>query len=328
MWVFFTVRLSCDRLGDCNCASAGAVAHAAADDEEEDPTKPQDISLKTGDGLDLKATYYPSLLKKKKNAVPLILLHAWKGDRGDCEPLALYLRSLGHAVVTPDLRGHGQSKEITRPDGSKTTLAANSMRRADFIAMWSPQIDGESLGGDMEAIKTFLLKKNNAGELNIERLGVVGAEMGATVAVNWAAVDWAWPMLTTGKQGQDVKALVLISPEMNFKGLGLAAPLTETDIGAKLSYFIVVGGAKGRSSKLVQEAKNLNLLLQPMHPDPPSDEVAEKKSLFFKTIDTNLQGTKLLNEKSFKLDAQIGKFIELRLVNPDYEWADRRNPLK
>lgn len=307
-------------------AAALAVA-AVAEDEDEDPTKPQDISLKTGDGLELKATYYPSILspKKKKDAVPIILLHAWKGDRGDCESLAKYLQTLGHAVVAPDLRGHGQSKEIVQRDGSKIKLDANNMRTADFMMMWAPEIAGESPGGDMEAIKTFLFKKNNAGELNIERLGVVGAEMGATVAVNWAAIDWAWPVLATGKQGQDVKALVLISPDTHFKGLPFFGPLRDTEIGSRLSYLIVVGNPKGRAPKLLQEAKNLDLLLQPMHLEPPEDERAAKQTLFFQKIDTNLQGTKLLNEKSIKLDQKIAKFIELRLVDQEYEWVDRRS---
>lgn len=324
------VALGCLSLGFA--LGGAALAAPPAADDDEDPTKPQDISLKTGDGLELKATFYPSTLKNKnkKDAVPLILLHGWKGDRGDCEALALYLQSLGHAVVTPDLRGHGQSKEIALPDGSKVKVDANTMRLDDIAQMWAPGIAGSTRGGDMEAIKSFLFKKNNAGELNIERLGVVGADMGATVAVNWAAVDWSWPVVATGKQGQDVKALALISPEMNFKGFSLAAPLNdpEAGIGSRLSYLIAVGAPKGRSSKPVQDANSLRKMLQPMHPDPPEDERAARQTLFFDESSTNLQGTKLLNEKSTNLDKKIAKFIELRLVNPEFPWTDRSSPLK
>ena len=42
---------------------------------------------------------------------------------------------------------------------------------------------------DMEAVKKFLWERNNAGELNIDKLCVVGAEMGASVAVNFALAD-------------------------------------------------------------------------------------------------------------------------------------------
>ncbi len=69
---------------------------------------------------------------------------------------------------------------------------------------------------DLEACKSFLMDKNNAGELNINKLCVVGVEMGAVVAVDWAAWDWHWPRLATGKQGQDVKA-----SDSDFAALGV-----------------------------------------------------------------------------------------------------------
>ena len=162
----------------------------AADDEEEETFEPEDVTLTTSDDVEIKATFYPSNIekKKRKDAVPVIALHASKGDRGDCRALAIYLQSLGHAVITPDLRGHGESKV--------NGVDANRLRAGDIELM---------VNQDMEAIKRFLKKKNNQQQLNIEKLCVVGAEMGATVAINWAATDWMYEKLPTGKQGQDVK---------------------------------------------------------------------------------------------------------------------------
>ena len=40
---------------------------------------------------------------------------------------------------------------------------------------------------DMEAVRSFLVGKNDKEELNLNRLCIVGLGMGATVAVNWAA---------------------------------------------------------------------------------------------------------------------------------------------
>ncbi len=71
---------------------------------------------------------------------------------------------------------------------------------------------------DLEACKAYLMDKNNSGELNINKLVVIGAEMGSVLAVNWAAWDWHWPMLTTGKQGQDVKGSCLFHPLGRSKG--------------------------------------------------------------------------------------------------------------
>ena len=90
---------------------------------------------------------------------------------------------------------------------------------------------------DIEACKRFLLRENNEGELNIELLTVVAAgEMGAVIGLNWVAMDWSWPILPGRKQGQDVKALVLLSPGQSFKGVtgapGANAPVhTKQDPG-------------------------------------------------------------------------------------------------
>ncbi len=228
---------------------------ARAADEEEDAHKPQDVSLRTDDGVDIKATFYPSTLEKKekKDAVPLIVLHGLKGDRGDCESLALYLQGLGHAVITPDLRGHGESTQLIRPDGSKIVLSANHLKPTDF---------GLMVTKDMETVKSFLIKKNNNEELNIERLGVIGAEMGAVVAINWAAQDWNWPVLATGKQGQDVKALVVISPEWNFKGLSIADALKTPAMRSEISLLIVSGKQSREAGRLQKALPNLGKVSQ------------------------------------------------------------------
>src|SRR4051794_34095472 len=46
---------------------------------------PQNIGLKTRDGVQLAATFYPSPLDREsqKEAVPVIMLHGYKGSRAD-----------------------------------------------------------------------------------------------------------------------------------------------------------------------------------------------------------------------------------------------------
>ena len=180
----------------CLAPNVGAV------EPEPKPVPAQTLSLKTHEGLAVATTYYPSRLGK--HAVPVVLLHAAGGRRTDLKGLALTLQRAGHAVIVPDLRGHGDTAGLVP-----------GVRPADLAAM-------SGKDGEMEAIKSFLFAANDAGELNVERLCVVGVEMGASVALNWAALDWSWPVLNTGKQGQDVKALVLVSPEWSYKGRGSA----------------------------------------------------------------------------------------------------------
>jgi alpha-beta hydrolase superfamily lysophospholipase len=277
---------------------------AGADDKQNPTPPPEQVSLRTSDGVTLAATYYPSPLKSGKDAAAVILVHANKGNRGDFAELAQKLQEAGHAVIAPDLRGHGDS---SGPDGE--------LGAADFAAM---------VRQDLEAVKRFLVDKNNAGQLNIERLGVVGIELGASVAINWAALDWSWPMLATGKQGQDVKALALVSPQWSYKGMRIDDAVTHPNIRRDLSVLIVAGR---RNSKQLQAARRLHNALARYHSTPPRAEAAEKQTLWLKTPATSLQGTRLMDEDSLQVNDMILNFVELRLANPALPWQARTSPL-
>ncbi|MEA1951808.1 MAG: hypothetical protein U9N87_10515, partial [Planctomycetota bacterium] len=176
---------------------------------------------------------------------------------------------------------------------------------------------------DMEALKRFLMKKNNEGELNIDKLCLVGAEMGAVVALDWARMDWSWPVLNTGKQGQDVKALVLISPQMAFHGLSAKQALALRPMLRELSVMILVGS---ENSRAVQQAKRFEAIFRRNQPGASAERLADR-TLFYLPIETSLQGTKMLGSRSLKVEPRIAKFIELRLTNQSFPWKNR-NPRK
>lgn len=301
---------------------SGFVAIAARADAADDPAEkkipaPADIELETSDGLQMQATYYGS--NQGKNAVPVIMLHAWKGSRADFAGLALDLQARGCAVIVPDLRGHGKSTTIKR-GGESFTIEQPNIHRGDIEAMVTQ---------DLEAVENFLLDRNNAGELNIEKLCVVGNEMGATVAVNWAVWNWHWAQLPNVKQGQDVKALVLISPPMNFQGINLASSLNQPQLQTGLSVLIIAGK---KNSKAMEDAKHIHNSLSRLRPKPPTDprEAAEKQDLFFDAMDgVSLQGANILNDNTIlaHLDAVVAQFIELRLTNKKFPWTNRKSAL-
>ena len=202
----------------------------------------ESLKLETKDGVLLHVDYLPGMIsteeaqkagiKKPEECVPVILLHMAKGSGADWRPLARSLQRMGCAVIIPDLRGHGQSTQVKR-GGATLTIDQATMRRADDFEAMVTQ--------DMEAVKKFVIEKNNKGELNLRKLCVVGAEMGAAVAINWAAADWSWPPLATGPQGQDVNGLVLLTPVWSHKGMTIVNATKHADVQRSISVMILVG---------------------------------------------------------------------------------------
>ncbi len=326
----------------CRLGVAAASAKPAAEDDKR--PKPEDRVLLTADGVKLATTYYPGT--KGRDTVPVVLLHMHKssaseyGSRSDYAGLADHLQKLGHAVLVPDLRGHGDSTEVR---GKPNALNAKDMSRADFARM---------VTFDMEALKEFLRLENNEGRLNIERLCLVGAKMGASVAMRWTQLDWSRPPVGIYKLGQDVKALVLISPEWNTPGLPLQPVLTrsnvrfplrdpqlinaakkglisfknplEMDMRREVSVLIVAGG---KDSGAVRDAKRLHTMLKRYHPDPPEKNREKEQDLYYGTLDTKLQGTRILDASGLDLQGFIGEFINRRLVQQQFPWQTRtRDP--
>jgi len=260
--------------------------------------------LVTDDGVLLKATFYPS--PKGRDAVPVILLHSYKGDRKEFTGLAPYLQQQGHAVLMPDLRGHGESTG-TR---AGVKLDATRMPADQFEQMYYQ---------DVQALRRFLVAKNDADELNLSKLCVVGAEMGAVVALRAAWLGWT---PTPGRATpMDIKALVLISPPFSFRGLDTRTPLRNPAVRSQISVLILVG--QGRDKDL-DDAERLYNMFKPYHPDPPKEKMAEEQDLFFLKLDTKLQGAKMLGARGLNLEKMIAQFIELRLVKQDREGYGHR----
>lgn len=289
-----------------------AVAAPARAQRDEELPEPKAVEFLTKDGVKIHGTYFAS--DRQRDAVPIILLHGFKGSRADLEGLALFLQQEHrHAVLTLDLRGHGESTRQT-VGGDERELNPDRFRTDDFERM---------VLYDVEEAKKFFNAENNAGQVNIERLGVVGAEMGATIAAYWALQDWSAPRLAI-KQGQDVKALVLISPETRFKSLAISQPFNDPDLRSQVALHIIAGA---RNAKSVRAAEQLHGAVKRYHREPdaslPADKALAERTLFLDTgYETSLQGTKMLGEK-LGLEERIATFIDLRLVKPSYPWAER-----
>ena len=295
------------------------------------PTIPKPLSLPLeANGLTIQCAYYPGGFIQKteteivtmpgKEVVPIILLHGYEGRGSDFSALAAALQKQGHAVMVPDLRGHGASNKVKLPSGVEKEVDVSKLRSADFASMAT----------DVEVIKRYLYEQNNDGLVNIEMLCLMGADLGGLVAANWIAFDWSRQDLPAFKQGKSAKALLILSPIATLKGYNAAVawkhPVFQSNI---LSIMLIAGK---RDTKSYNEAKQMFKRLERHHPMPadPAERPA-KQSLFFIEPDTELKGTKLVDPRASLpiVQSSILQFITLRFVNrkDEFPWAERKNPL-
>lgn len=269
--------------------------------------KPEDVTLTTKDGVQLHCTYYPG--PETKQTVPMILVHDWEGRGKDLARVARWMQqSLNLSVIVPDLRGHGSS---LRARGYSKPIDPSRFKGNAVSAM----------ARDIEACKSFLLKKNNQGQVNIEQLGVLGTGLGRLLAIKWAVWDWSVRDLPTYKQGRDVKALILVSPNRSFRGATVNQQLKALPVWRNISTLTIVGSEDPRS---LSEAKRVHKMFERAWGDR-SDEAAP---LF--AAPTELQDTKLLLAASTGVDRWIATFINKRLapLGRRFPWKDRTSPLQ
>ena len=280
--------------------------------------EPKIESLTTKDGVQLKVTYYAST--EGKNATPVILLPDLKDSRSVVDSLARRMQTpdekrkdthKSFAVLTVDLRGHGDSTTQVL-NGNRRTIDAAKLGRDDLFAM---------VRFDMEAVRSFLVEQNDAGKLNINRLSIVGAGLGASVAVNWAAVDWSAPPLAVGKQGQDVKALVLISPRWKNGALTLQNALRHPGVRQEIAFLMLYGD---RERQAQSDVRRIEKQLEKFHPAPKNPSTDKPHDLVSLGAPTGLQGTKLLKEGGAEAENTIIKFLVDHVQSKDFEWTERK----
>jgi len=147
----------------------------------------EDVILKTGDDVNIAATYYPG------EGDGIILLHMLNHDRSTYDNFARSLMAEGYSVVSIDLRGHGES--------DLNWQEFNDHEREEFN-------DFVNMEADVLAAKKFLNRKG----IFVKR--IVGASIGANIALRYAA------------NNPEVEKLVLLSPGVNYKGVKISDAAT------------------------------------------------------------------------------------------------------
>ncbi len=142
------------------------------------------VELKTRDGWTLKARHLPG------KGLTFILLHSRGRRREDWLRLARALSRAGHGALGLDLRGHGES--TLGPEGQSLTWRKFKATRAEN--------DYADMLQDIQAAVAYLTSQG----VPEERIGLIGNEVGGSLALKYAAVH------------PQVPILVLLSPGMSY----------------------------------------------------------------------------------------------------------------
>lgn len=302
-------------------SSGVATAQNAKQDEKVKIPDPEDITLVTKDKVRLRCIWYPGTNEKK--TVPIILLHAWDGSASDHATFARYMQSqFGHAVIVPDLRGHGRSLSV---EGVEKEIDRGRMSRVEIA----------SVGRDIDECYKFLKEKNNSGELNIDYLTVIGTRETCIHAAGWAIQDWSWPDLNGIRQGRFVKAVVFIEPEQRFKGLKMNAfsrhPLFNGKGGVNPLSSLVIYTQEAENNDVKKNAEDIyedlkkyrqEVKLTAIEGNARHVEFMEKESLF--KARASGTGAELTGDRNKNVRDAVAEFIEYRVVNanPTAKWKD------
>ena len=287
------------------CLVAAVVAAAPAAVAQQQSSKVETVTTPDGWTLPVQVTL-PGDAGEETPAV--VLIHGAEESRKNWESLATFLAGKGYAVLVPDLRLHG---EASNP---------SSNARADRL---SPNDYKGMVLLDMEAVKTLLLDLHARKKINVRKLGLVAAEEGAPVAMLFAYNDWAKQPLPDAPAfaartptGQDVRALVLMSPEDSVPGLNASAVARKlSDDALDVGFFVVVGD---RDAEDGGDAEKLYNRLGGRR-DDRADRVRA-----FVLPGIPLRGTTLLRDPvGENVKTEIGAFLDRAVKNRSDPWRSR-----
>lgn len=311
---------------------APALGHAAA---------PVDVKFNTFDRVQLHGSFYAPQGGAKAPCV--ILVHKFGGSRQQAgwEDVIKALQKQDYAVLSFDLRGHGESVEVDPatfwmlPSNFQHIKGAvqrkSKISYKDFSRDYTPM-----LANDIAAAKSFLDEQNNTKLCNSSNTMVIGAEDGAALAALWITSEWLRPPLvqrdiygrivgTPTLQGSQICAAAWLSIPATLNRASLAtwfrasvpgsAYGTRTTIGDKVPMAFYYG--KGDSSA-ASAARTLLSALSPAR-SKQSLSVAKGK-------EGRAAGIDLVAKEAVKPDEDIAAFLSSVLEKrTSGEWARKES---
>jgi predicted alpha/beta hydrolase len=271
-----------------------------------------DMVLPTPDGWQIHCTWFESAAGRESACA--ILLTATDGlaekdarNRRVWQPTALALQKAGFAVITVDLRKHGDSIP-TSPTGEPLTMKISN---ADYPLMAS---------SDLETVKAFLMEQHKAEKLNIRKLGIVAMGSSAMVAAAFTIEDWAktpYPDAPTIDQrtprGQDVRSLIMYSPNTTVRGLNTTA-LLKTLKGIPVPVYVVAA----KDNK--EDARNADKVFKAV--ELKGDQFKDTRKLLLTNGQTHAEAY-LEGQLATATQKDIIDFLTRNVKDLEVPWIDR-----
>jgi pimeloyl-ACP methyl ester carboxylesterase len=274
---------------------------------------PEDKTLISKTGIQLKITYFPS--DAGEDAPVAVLMHGKAGNRLVWKDFATRLQQeTNFAVITVDLSGHGESGSRTSKPSSNKKGEIKPIEAQAMVA------------DDIETVKRFIFDEHEKQNLNMAKLVLVGADLSAALAVAYADMDWQKKRYDDAPifeqqtpKGEDVKALILLSPEEHVPGLTVSQSASRLK---RLGLPVMIGVSKADALDK-GSAKKLYDNFAPKKGFEP-----DKQYVYLVEYEGKLRGTDLLGQESQKVETNMLNFLDKHVTPLPIEWRDRRSRLE
>lgn len=237
------------------------------------------LEFKTVDGWTIHGVW----LKAKDAKPTVLLLHGTGQRKEDWRAFARALSRAGDGYFALDLRGHGESR--VTPSGETITyrkLRASAKGVNDY----------EDMTRDVEAAVSTLAARG----VPEESIGLLGAEVGGSVAIKYAAVHQKVPFVIMLSPGLDTEEIPIVNAMRAFKGrttpillihseadkhssrdTPLLYAFAKNSVGERDATLIVVPQERGirmlRANKGLTE-RIVDWIANPVQPEPPAVSTA------------------------------------------------------
>ena len=201
--------------------------------------KPETVRFATEDNLLLTGDLTFPDIDKGKRAPIVILLHMYRSDRSAYTPLRPHLLKKGFIVLAIDLRGHGDS------------VGPKEMGLAQRVADQDKRLFAVM---DRDVAAAYLyLAENHADVIDPSRFALVGASVGCSVALDYAATD------------RSVDAVVCLTPGTNY--LGIDSEDDARKYGERAALFVASDPEREAAETLGKLIETAEVLIAPGKPD-------------------------------------------------------------